>query len=139
MLSGSAIFMHPSKFPYIPGMDVCGTVEEVSTDVVDFKVGDVIVASNGMDPIGGMAEYMAVSTDNAVLKPGKISVEEAAACASAVTSRNAILDYVKKGERVLILGGSGGVGSSAITIAKKSIGCIVCRNDINTRRYVQGI
>lgn len=74
-----------------------------------------------MEPIGGMAEFMKVSADNAVIKPPSVSIVDAAACSSAVTALQAV-GYVNKDDRVLILGGSGGVGSSAISLAKKVSG-----------------
>ena len=117
MVHGNLIFMHES-FPFIPGMDVCGVIVDANGSK-KFNVGDVVVADNGMVPIGGMAEFMAVSEDEAVLKPPKLSIEECAASTSAITARNAVMDHVNVGDRVLILNGSGGVGSAAIQIAKK--------------------
>uniref|UniRef100_A0A7S1Z666 Enoyl reductase (ER) domain-containing protein n=1 Tax=Trieres chinensis TaxID=1514140 RepID=A0A7S1Z666_TRICV len=70
-----------------------------------------------MMPVGGMAEFMVVDTANAVAKPDSVDFIQAAACASAVTSLDAV-DFCNEGDRVLVLGGSGGVGSSAITLAK---------------------
>lgn len=122
MIKGNMIFMHPSKFPFVPGMDVAGEVVDAN-GLANFQVGDIVVASNGTLPIGGMAQYMAIQVDEAVVKPpDNVSVEEAAASSSAITARNAIIDYVTKGDRVLILGGSGGVGSAAIQIAKSHAG-----------------
>jgi len=115
ILSGNIIFLKPS-LPYVPGMDICGRVEEVS-EGVEFKVGDIIVASNGMFPVGGMAEYMLVNPSLATLKPSSVDIHEAASCTSAITSFNAV-KYIKEDDRVLILGGSGGVGSSSITLSK---------------------
>jgi NADPH:quinone reductase-like Zn-dependent oxidoreductase len=62
---------------------------------------------------------MAVDVAEVVKKPTNVSIVEAAASSSAITARNAVLDNVNEGDRVLILGGSGGVGSAAITLAKK--------------------
>jgi len=72
-----------------------------------------------MFPVGGMAEYMLVDPSLAKLKPSSVDIIEAASCASAVPAFNAA-KYIKENDRVLILGGSGGVGSSAITLAKLS-------------------
>ena len=120
MLSGRAIFMHPPKFPYIPGMDVCGVVEDVLPEsAAEFKKGDVVVANNGIFPVGGLAEYMCVQSSNAVPKPENVSPIDAAAAASAVTALHAV-HYVHPGDRVLILGGSGGVGTAAIQLARRA-------------------
>jgi len=117
ILSGNIIFLKPT-LPYVPGMDVCGRVEEVSEGLSEFKEGDIIVASNGMTPVGGMAEYMLVDPSLAALKPLSVDITQAASCiTSAATAFNAV-KYIKEDDRVLILGGSGGVGSSSITLAK---------------------
>jgi 2-desacetyl-2-hydroxyethyl bacteriochlorophyllide A dehydrogenase len=121
MIRGNMIIMHPSSFPFVPGMDVCGEVVDANGST-KFKTGDIVVAANGMSPVGGMAEYMVIPEDEAVIKPADVNVDKAAASSSAITARNAVMDYVKKGDRVLILGGSGGVGSSAIQIAKQHAG-----------------
>mmetsp|Transcript_17708 Transcript_17708/g.25984 ORF Transcript_17708/g.25984 Transcript_17708/m.25984 type:complete len:473 (-) Transcript_17708:491-1909(-) len=122
MMKGDIVFLHPSKgFPYVPCMDVCGVVEEIDSGVTEFKVGDYIVANNGFSPEGGMAEYMLVKSSNATLKPGNVDIIQAAAASSAVTALHAS-EHVTEGDRVLILGGSGGVGTSAITLAKSIAG-----------------
>jgi alcohol dehydrogenase len=135
MVHGNLIFMH-AAFPFIPGMDVCGIVQDPNGHDSLFQKGDVIVGANGMSPVGGMAEYMAIDVSEAVLKPNSSSKNgavnnknkegvhalEAAASSSAITARNAVMDHVQKGDRVLILGGSGGVGSAAIQMAKQKAG-----------------
>lgn len=118
---GNLIFLHPEKFPFIPCMDICGVVENPNGHE-NFKIGDIVVAAKGMESTGGMAEYMTIPHNEAVLKPQSVPVLEAAASSSAITARNAVLDHVRKGHRVLILGGSGGVGTAAITMAKKHAG-----------------
>ena len=116
MVQGNMIFMH-QPFPFIPGMDICGEVVD-SNGSANFKNDDVVVASNGLSPVGGMAEFMAIDMGEAAILPHGVSREQGASSSSAVTARNAVMDYVKAGDRVLILGGSGGVGSAAIQIAK---------------------
>jgi len=116
-VGGNLIFLHPSKFPFVPGMDVCGIVEDPNGDD-RFKVGDTVVAADGINSEGGMAQYMAIPKSEAVLKPAQVGVLEGASSSSAITARNAVLDNVKKGDRVLILGGSGGVGVASIQLAK---------------------
>ncbi len=118
MVRGNLIFIHPSSFPFVPGMDVCGVVLDANGST-NFNAGDVVVAANGVSPVGGMAEYMVIREEEAVIKPPNVPINESAASSSAITACNAVMDYVRKGDRVLILGGSGGVGSAAIQIAKK--------------------
>ncbi|CAB9530034.1 alkenal/one oxidoreductase, chloroplastic [Seminavis robusta] len=116
MVHGNLIFLHEAR-PFVPGMDISGVVVDNNGSKL-FQEGDGVVASNGVSPVGGMAEYMVVNENEVVLKPSKVSVQEGAASSSAITARNAVMDNVKEGDRVLILGGSGGVGSAAIQIAK---------------------
>ena len=117
MVQGNLIFLHEA-FPFVPGMDVCGVVVDRNNST-RFENGDVVVAANGVTPVGGMAEFMVIDEQEAVLKPKEVSNEDGAANSSAITARNAVMDNVRKGDRVLVLGGSGGVGSAAIQIAKK--------------------
>jgi len=113
---GNMLIMR-QPLPFVPGMDVCGVVVD-NNGSTKFAKGTIIVASNGMTPVGGMAEYMIINEEEAVLKPADVSNEEGASCSSAITARNAVVDNSKEGDRVLILGGSGGVGSAAIQVAK---------------------
>jgi NADPH:quinone reductase-like Zn-dependent oxidoreductase len=116
MVHGNLVFLHEAH-PFVPGMDVCGVVVD-SNGSKNFHNGDVVVAANGLKATGGMAEFMVVAEGEAVLKPSRVSVDQAAASSSAITARNAVMAHVRQGDRVLILGGSGGVGSTAIQIAK---------------------
>mmetsp|Transcript_10908 Transcript_10908/g.17479 ORF Transcript_10908/g.17479 Transcript_10908/m.17479 type:complete len:160 (-) Transcript_10908:312-791(-) len=66
-----------------------------------------------------MADYMDIPKEVAIIKLTDVLLSHSAACSSVITARNAFMDYVEKGDRVLILGGSGGVGSAAIQILKQ--------------------
>lgn len=100
------------------GVDFAGTVEAVGAAVTKFKPGDEVFGGRN----GAFAEYVVVrESRNVVLKPANVSFEEAAAVPiAATTALQALRDAggVEAGERVLINGASGGVGSYAVQIAK---------------------
>jgi NADPH:quinone reductase-like Zn-dependent oxidoreductase len=105
------------KTPMIVGGDVSGTVVEVGDDVTGFKVGDRVMANGAKT----YAEFVVVNPDRAVVLPDTVSFEEAAAIPLAgQTAYEAVVTrgQVKEGQSVLIHGGSGGVGSLAVQIAK---------------------
>jgi 2-desacetyl-2-hydroxyethyl bacteriochlorophyllide A dehydrogenase len=113
--------MTGNKFPMILGFDVAGEVVEVGTNVTNFKTGDAVYAY--LDPVPGSAyaEYAAVSERFVSLKPSNLSYEQAAVVPlAATTALQALRDTgeIKKGQKVLINGASGGVGMFAVQIAK---------------------
>jgi NADPH:quinone reductase-like Zn-dependent oxidoreductase len=100
----------------VPGRDVAGIVEEVGAAVTRFAPGDEVF---GMGD-GTFAEYAAVREDKLALKPANLSFEEAAVVSiSAVTALRALTEvgHVAAGQRVLVTGSSGGVGSYAVQLA----------------------
>ncbi|HJW37504.1 MAG TPA: NADP-dependent oxidoreductase [Candidatus Udaeobacter sp.] len=107
--------------PFIPGYDIAGVVEKTGAKITKFKAGDQVYAYLDLKDGGGYAEY-AVSTEvEAAAKPKSISFTEAAGVpVVALTAWQALIDKAKlsAGQTVLIHGGSGGVGSFAIQIAK---------------------
>ncbi|MDY6944895.1 MAG: NAD(P)-dependent alcohol dehydrogenase [Pseudomonadota bacterium] len=100
------------------GVDFSGTVEAVGGDVSRFKVGDAVFGGHG----GALAEYIAVRESGAVvLKPDNLTFEQAAAMPiAAVTALQGLRDHgrLEPGQKVLINGASGGVGTFAVQIAK---------------------
>lgn len=109
-----------AEFPLILGWDAAGVITEVGKDVRQFKVGDEVFARPAMEN-GSYTEYLAVDENLVALKPKNISFNEAAAVPLAgLTAWQCLLDFgqIKKGDKVLIHAGSGGVGSFAIQIAK---------------------
>ncbi len=110
-----------NAFPMVPGYDIAGIVEKTPAKIDEYKTGDAVYAYIGLNKGGGYAEY-AVATDKEVSpKPESLSFEEAAAVPLvAETAWQALFDVAKlsAGQTVLIHGGSGGVGTFAIQIAK---------------------
>ena len=110
-----------TKLPLIPGYDVAGTVEQAGAKMTKFKAGDSVYAYLGLKDGGGYAEYAVATEKEASPKPKTLNYVEAAAVPlAAETAWQALIDTAKlrAGQTVLIHGGSGGVGSFAIQIAK---------------------
>jgi NADPH:quinone reductase-like Zn-dependent oxidoreductase len=112
----------PGKSSGTVGLDVSGVVEQIGPDTTtDLKVGDEIYADAIETGGGSFAEYVAVQTVAASRKPSNIGFAEAAALPLAgLTALQGLVTHggFKSGQKVCILGGSGGVGSLAIQMAK---------------------
>ena len=101
-----------------PGSDFAGTVEAVGRNVTEFKAGDEVFGVRA----GCLAEYICVRSAGAmVLKPGNVNFEQAASIPTALVALQGLRDTgrVKPGQKVLINGASGGVGTFAVQIAKE--------------------
>jgi NADPH:quinone reductase-like Zn-dependent oxidoreductase len=101
----------------VPGLDVAGIVEAVGKDVTGFAPGDEVFGTAK----GSFAEYAVGKADKLAAKPANLTFEQAAAVpVSATVALQAVRDKarVQAGERVLVIGASGGVGSYAVQIAK---------------------
>jgi NADPH:quinone reductase-like Zn-dependent oxidoreductase len=100
-----------------PGSDFSGTVEAVGRNVTEFKTGDDVFGVKA----GALAEYICVRADRAVVsKPANVSFEQAATIPTALVALQGLRDTgrVKAGQKVLINGASGGVGTFTVQIAK---------------------
>jgi NADPH:quinone reductase-like Zn-dependent oxidoreductase len=109
-----------NKFPKILGFDLAGEVVEVGSQVTRFQPGDAVYGNAGSGG-GAYAEYAAVSEKYLAPKPNNMSYEEAAAVPlGALTALQALRDLgnIQSGQRVLINGAGGGVGSFGVQIAK---------------------
>jgi alcohol dehydrogenase len=115
--------------PVVIGLDLAGTITELGEGVEGWKVGDRVLV-NPLKPgvglmgemvDGGMAEYSLVDAAQLIRLPDAVSFEQAAALPVAYGTAHRMLithNTVKAGDRVLILGASGGVGTACVILAK---------------------
>jgi len=120
VLSGkTSLVQRPKSFPYVAGGDVCGVVLQVQPGDKHVKVGDVVVAQfEGTGPTRGLAERALVWTDTCLVKPANINNAEAAALGSSAPAAMFVARQVQAGERVLVLGGAGGIGTILVQLLK---------------------
>ena len=111
-------YQEKPPLPATIGMEICGTITALGDGVTDFKVGQRIGAYSG---VGGLADYAAISADICVPLPDDMNTVDAAAFLIAYGTSHVALDYkahLKAGERLLVLGASGGVGLTAVELGK---------------------
>jgi len=117
----------PYRLPLILGNDVAGVVVRVGSRVRRFKVGDEVYARPDKDRIGTFAEFISMHEHDVAMKPKELTMEEAASIPLVgLTAWQALIERanLKKGQKVFIQAGSGGVGTFAIQLAKH-VGAIV--------------
>jgi NADPH:quinone reductase-like Zn-dependent oxidoreductase len=111
----------PYRLPIVLGHDVAGVVVQVGPQARQFKPGDEVYARPDDFRIGAFAEFVAVKEAALALKPKSLTMEEAASVPLvALTAWQALVEKagLKKGQKVFIQAGSGGVGTFAIQLAK---------------------
>ncbi|MFP1808338.1 zinc-binding alcohol dehydrogenase family protein [Lonsdalea quercina] len=116
--------------PVVPGLDLAGTISDIGDNVEGWRVGDRVLV-NPLKPNvglmgemidGGMAEYALADAAQLIALPDRVSFAQAAALPVAYgTAHRMLITHrtVKAGDRVLILGASGGVGSACVVLAKQ--------------------
>src|SRR5438552_5717463 len=117
----------PYRLPLILGNDVAGVVVRVGSRVRRFKPGDEVYARPDKDRIGTFAEFISMNEDAVAIKPKGLTMEEAASIPLVgLTAWQVLIERanLKKGQKVLIHAGSGGVGTFAIQLAKH-VGAVV--------------
>lgn len=119
--NGEFKFFLPYKPPFVNGHDVAGVVTRVGSKVNKFRVGDEVYSRPSDYHVGTFAEYISIDEKDLALKPNNISMEAAGSIPLVgLTSWQALVEIakVKKGQKVFIQAGSGGVGTFAIQLAK---------------------
>ena len=112
----------------ILGMELAGEIEAMGKDVTRFKVGDPIFASTFEVDFGGYAKYKCMAEDGLLaIKPSNLTFEESAAVVGAGMTALRCLKHagIQRGEKVLIYGASGAVGTNAVQIVKNHYGAHV--------------
>jgi NADPH:quinone reductase-like Zn-dependent oxidoreductase len=119
--AGEFKLMLPYKPPFTLGHDVAGVVTKVGSRVTKFKVDDEVYARPRDHRIGTFAEFISINENDVAVKPKNLSMEEAASIPLVgLTVWQALIEKanLKKGQKVFIQAGSGGVGTFAIQLAK---------------------
>jgi NADPH:quinone reductase-like Zn-dependent oxidoreductase len=121
------------------GADIAGRVEAVGGHVKQFQPGDEVF---GRARVGGFAEYVCATQDELALKPANISFEDAAAVPiAAITALQGLRDKgrIQSGQKVLVDGASGGVGTFAVQIAKSfgaEVTAVCSTRNVDTARSI---
>jgi NADPH:quinone reductase-like Zn-dependent oxidoreductase len=138
--SGSLQWLFGEERPIILGWDLSGTVVEIGKDVSDFKIGDAVFGMANFPGKGNAySELVAVPSMHLTLKPANISYPEAAsATLAALTAWQSLAKKgnVKKGDKVLIHGASGGVGHYATQIAKHLGAYVIGTSSAKNKEFV---
>jgi len=132
-------FQGPPAFPYIPGGDVAGVVVQVPSEAKDsspFAVGDRVASRFVEGPRGALGEYAMISEAVCEKIPAGMSSEDAAALAGACPA-TLLGERVKKGERVLVLGAGGGVGSHVCQIMRANGASYIAGASMTPNRLLQ--
>lgn len=132
----------PYRLPLILGNDMAGTVVRAGPRVTRFKPGDEVYARPDQDRIGTFAEFVAVKETSLARKPTNLTMEEAASIPLvALTAWQVLVETAKlrKGEKVLIHAGSGGVGTIAIQMAKHLGAFVATTTSANNAEWVKAL
>ena len=113
------------EFPYVLGSEGYGTIISKGENVNEFEIGDKVMAAGFLNPKGGFyAEYATVDRKYVTLVPASLNAQEAGGILGVgITALRGLEDVLQlqKGDSVVILGASGGVGYIAVQLARKSV------------------
>lgn len=145
LITYGAMFLPTSPTPENPfriGLDVSGQVTEVGADVKRFKAGDLVYSRAEVACMGTMAEFIDLEESYVAKKPTSLDHDHASAVPhAALTSYQALVQYadLKAGQRVLILGASGGCGIMAVQIAKALGAYVIATTSFRNADFVKSI
>ena len=128
--------------PIVLGCEIAGAIEEVGSDVLDFHSGDPVYGYVSLERNGGYAEYTVAKADEIAPKPESLDYDNAAAVpVGALTSWQAIFDTadLQNGQRILITGASGGVGSMAVQLAKAKGAFVIATASGRNEEFVRSL
>jgi NADPH:quinone reductase-like Zn-dependent oxidoreductase len=127
------------KLPIMLGSEITGTVEKIGDDASGFQAGDAVY---GIIKAGGFAEYAIAKTGDVAIKPQSVNFEQAAAIPlGALTAWQAIFDLAQlsDGQKILIAGASGAVGSLAVQLAKAKGAYVIGTASGKNEEFVRSI
>ena len=140
--SGEFKLILPFTLPVALGSDLAGVVVKVGANVKAFKPGDEVFGHPDSSVVGTFAEYIAVAEADLALKPKSLTMEEAASVPLvALTAWQALFERakVKKGDKVFIQAGSGGVGIFAMQLAKHAGAIVATTAGTASAELVRGL
>jgi len=129
----------PVSLPHVPGYDVSGTVEAVGGGVTGWSAGDAVVAFLPMVESGSAAQFIVAPAETLVAAPVAIDLVDAAALPSvALTAYQALFDDagLTAGQRLLVVGAGGAVGSYAVQLAKRAGAYVIATASPRSRDQV---
>jgi NADPH:quinone reductase-like Zn-dependent oxidoreductase len=128
--------------PIVLGCEIAGTIEEIGSAVQDFLSGDPVYGYVSLQRNGGYAEYTIAKPDEIAPKPESLDFDHAASVpVGALTSWQAIFDTadLRTGQKILITGASGGVGSMAVQLAKAKGAFVIAMASGKNEKFVQSL
>jgi len=140
VLSGAMQQYIPLPLPYTPGVEVSGTVAAVGKQVSDFAVGDEVFGFIAI--VGGYATQALATADRLAHRPATLSLQEAGGVpAAALTAWQALHEHamLEAGQKVLIHGGAGGVGSFAVQLAKLAGAQVIATSSAKNHDYLRSL
>jgi NADPH:quinone reductase-like Zn-dependent oxidoreductase len=120
---GGAQELFPVELPHIPGVDLAGTIVELGSGVNSHAVGDRVIGYIPLTSPGAAAEYVVAPAEVLTAAPTAVLLSDGAALpVAALTARQALFEHggLKAGQRVLVNGAGGGVGTMVVQLAKRA-------------------